>query len=139
MKIFSCSLFDERCNPFSKPIYKFLLLYRAFLLTSEFFSPTNAPFIKHIKCLNVQLKYSYACSYMFRSTWTILRELMLSLAKATIFIVEMISENTSLYNLWCCGNKYFGLWCVYSVYRWTEKCRSKHRNILTVHFNILYV
>ena len=42
------------------------------------------PFIKHIKYQNVQLKYLYVCSYMFRSTWTILRELMLSLAKATI-------------------------------------------------------
>jgi len=41
---------------------------------------------------------------MFRSTWTILRELMLSLAKATIFFVELIGKNTSLYDLWCCGN-----------------------------------
>jgi hypothetical protein len=32
----------------------------------------------------VQLKYLYVCSYMFWSTWTILRECMLSLAKATI-------------------------------------------------------
>ena len=41
------------------------------------------PFIKHIKCLNVQLKYLFVCSYMFRFNWTILRE-MLSHAKATI-------------------------------------------------------
>ena len=41
-------------------------------------------FIKHIKCYNVQLKYLYVCSYMFRSNWTILRESMLSLVKATI-------------------------------------------------------
>ena len=27
----------------------------------------------------------------------------------------MISENTSLYDLRCCGNKYFRLWCVYCV------------------------
>jgi hypothetical protein len=42
------------------------------------------PFIKHIKCQNVQLKYLYVCSYMFRSNWTILREHLLSLAKVTI-------------------------------------------------------
>ena len=41
-------------------------------------------FIKHIKCQNVQLKYLYVRSYMFRSNWTILRERILSLAKATI-------------------------------------------------------
>ena len=29
---------------------QFLLLYRAFFITSEFFSPIYAPFIKHIKC-----------------------------------------------------------------------------------------
>ena len=34
-------------------------------------------FIKYIK-------YLYVCSYMFRSNWTILRERMLRLAKATI-------------------------------------------------------
>ena len=27
-------------------------------------------FIKHIKCQNVQLKYLYVRSYMFRSNWT---------------------------------------------------------------------
>jgi hypothetical protein len=77
---------------------------------SEFFSPTNAPFIKHIQ----MLKYLYACSYMFRSTWTILRELVLSLAKATNFFL-LISKNTSLYDLQCCGNEYFRLWCVYRM------------------------
>jgi hypothetical protein len=41
-------------------------------------------FIKNIKCENVQLKYLFVCSYMFRSNWTILRDRMLSLAKATI-------------------------------------------------------
>ena len=35
-------------------------------------------------CVRLQLKYLYVCSYMFRSNWTILRERMLSLAKATI-------------------------------------------------------
>jgi len=56
-------------------------------VTLKFFSPTNALFIKHIKFYNVQLKYLYVCCYMFRSDWTICRELMLSLAKATILFI----------------------------------------------------
>jgi hypothetical protein len=62
----------------------FFIFFSCILISPKFFSPTNAPFINHIKCSNVQLKYLYVCYYMFRSNWTILRELMLSLAKATI-------------------------------------------------------
>jgi len=51
---------------------------------SKFFSPTNAPFYNTHKMLKCTLKYLYVCQYMFRSTWTILRELILGLAKATI-------------------------------------------------------
>jgi len=29
--------------------------------------------------------------------------------------VELISKNTSLYDMRCCGNKYFRLWCVCCV------------------------
>ena len=61
---------------------------------------------KMLKCI---VKISRVCSCMFRSTWTILRDLMLSLAKAAIFFVELISKNTSLYDFWCCGNEYFRL------------------------------
>ena len=46
------------------------------------------PFIKHIKYQNVQLKYLYVCSYMFRSTWIILREPMQSLTKVTILEIN---------------------------------------------------
>jgi hypothetical protein len=50
----------------------------------KIFSPTNAHFIKHIKCYNLQLKYLCIRSYMFRSIWTILREPMLIFAKVTL-------------------------------------------------------
>jgi hypothetical protein len=53
-------------------------------ISHKFFSPTNAPFIKHIKCQNLQLKYLYIPSYMFRPIRTILRELRLSLAKVNL-------------------------------------------------------
>jgi hypothetical protein len=48
------------------------------------FSPTNAPFIKQIKCYDLPLKYLCIRSYMFRSIRTILREPMLILAKVTL-------------------------------------------------------
>ena len=56
-------------------------------------------FIKHIK----QLKCLFVCSYMFRSNWTILRERMPSLAKATI-LWNWSVKNTSLYDMRRCGN-----------------------------------
>jgi hypothetical protein len=54
------------------------------LIILKLFSPTNAPFIKHIKCSNLQLKYLRIRSYMFRSIWTILREPTLILPKVTL-------------------------------------------------------
>ena len=45
--------------------------------------------------VKIYIKMSYIRFYMFRSTWTILRVLTLSLAKVTLF-VELISKNTSL-------------------------------------------
>jgi hypothetical protein len=50
---------------------------------------------------------------MFRSNWTIRRELKLSLAKATILWNWSVKMHR--YVLRCCGNKYFRLWCVYCV------------------------
>jgi len=38
----------------------------------------------NIKNVKIYIKMSYICSYMFQSTWTILRELTLSLAKVTL-------------------------------------------------------
>jgi hypothetical protein len=38
----------------------------------------------HMKIVKIYIKISYIRSYMFRSTWIILRELMLSLAKVTL-------------------------------------------------------
>jgi len=38
----------------------------------------------NIQNVKIYIKISYIRSYMFRSTWTILRELMLSLAEVTL-------------------------------------------------------
>jgi hypothetical protein len=54
------------------------------LIILEFFSPTNAFFIKHIKCYNLQLKQLCIRSYMFWSNRTTLRERTLILAKVTL-------------------------------------------------------
>ena len=51
-----------------------------------------APFIKHKK-VKIYIKISYIRSYMFRSIWTIRRELTLSPAKVTSYtFVEIISH-----------------------------------------------
>ena len=50
----------------------------------KFLSPTNAPLYYIYEMLKCTVKISHDCSYMFRSTWTIIREPMLSLAKVTI-------------------------------------------------------
>jgi hypothetical protein len=56
------------------------------LIILKLFSPTNALFIKHIKCLNLQLKYLCIRSYMFRPIQTIFREPTLILAKVTLLL-----------------------------------------------------
>ena len=53
-------------------------------LILNFLSPTNAPFHYTYKMLKYTARLSHDCSYMFRSTWTIIREPMLNLAKVTI-------------------------------------------------------
>jgi hypothetical protein len=50
----------------------------------KFLSPRNAPPYYTYKMLKCTVKISHDCSYMFRSTWTIIRESMLNLAKVTI-------------------------------------------------------
>jgi hypothetical protein len=54
------------------------------LITLKFLSPKNAPLYYTYKMLKYTDILSYDCSYMFRSTWTIIRELMLNLAEVTI-------------------------------------------------------
>ena len=54
------------------------------LITLMFLSPTNAPLYYTYKILKYTVKISHDCSYMFRSTWTIIREPMPNLAKVTI-------------------------------------------------------
>ena len=50
----------------------------------KFLSPTNAPLYYTYKMLKYTARSSHDCSYMFRSTWTIIREPMPNLAKVTI-------------------------------------------------------
>ena len=50
----------------------------------KFLSPTNAPLYYTYKVLKYTARLSHDCSYMFRSTWTIIREPMPNLAKVTI-------------------------------------------------------
>ena len=56
--------------------------------TFMFLSPTNALLYYTYKMLKYTVKISHDCSYMFRSIWTIIRELMLNLAKGTMFIKD---------------------------------------------------
>ena len=60
-----------------------------------FLSPTNALLYYTYKMLKYTVKISHDCSYMFRSIWTIIRELMPNLAKVTIFL-QIFSKDTSL-------------------------------------------
>ena len=53
-------------------------------ITLKFLSPTNAPVYYTYKMLKYTVKISHDCSYMFRSTWTIIREPMPNLAKVTV-------------------------------------------------------
>jgi hypothetical protein len=61
-----------------------LIVVLCILITLKFLSPTNALLYYTYKMLKCTVKISRDCSYMFRSTWTIIREPMLNLAKVTI-------------------------------------------------------
>ena len=52
--------------------------------TPKFLSPTNAPLYYTYKMLKYTVKISHDCSYVFRSTWTIIRKPIPNLAKVTI-------------------------------------------------------
>ena len=54
------------------------------LKTLKLLSPTNALLYYTYKMLKYTVKTSHDCSYMFLSTWTIIREPMPNLAKVTI-------------------------------------------------------
>jgi len=53
------------------------------IITLKFLSPTNVPLNYTYKMLKYTARLSHDCSYMFRSTWTIIREPMPNLAKVT--------------------------------------------------------
>jgi len=50
----------------------------------QFLSPTNAPLYYTYKMLKYTARLTHDCSYMFRPTWTIIREPMPNLAKVTV-------------------------------------------------------
>ena len=98
--------------------YVIFIVVPCILMTLRFLSPTNAPLYYTYKMLKCTVKISHECSYMFRSTWTIIREPMPNLAKVTILWrqsvkirrymfsnanvnVEIVSKNTSLYVQQC--------------------------------------
>ena len=54
------------------------------MITLKFLLPTNAPLYYTHKMLKYTARSSPDCSYMFRSTWNIIREPMPNLAKVTI-------------------------------------------------------
>jgi hypothetical protein len=62
------------------------------LITHKFLSPTNAPLYYTYKMLKYTFKISHDCSYMFRSTWTIIKEPMLNLAEVTILCSVVYSS-----------------------------------------------
>jgi len=53
-------------------------------LSLKFLSQTDAPLYYTYKMLKYTTRLSHDCSYMFWSTWTIIRETMPNLAKVTI-------------------------------------------------------
>ena len=54
---------------------------KGYEVSLKFLSPTNAPLYYTYKMLKYTARLSHDCSYMFRSTWTIIREPMPNLAK----------------------------------------------------------
>ena len=59
-------------------------LYKTSRVMLKLLSPTNAPLYYTYKMLKYTARLSHDCSYMFRSTWTIIREPLPNLAKVTI-------------------------------------------------------
>ena len=60
----------------------FFIVVPCTLITMKFLSLTNAPLYYTYKILKCTVKLSHDCSYMFWSTWTIIREPMPNLAKS---------------------------------------------------------
>jgi hypothetical protein len=86
----------------------FIVALPCILISSKFLCQQMHSLLKH-KMLQLTLKISlYLGSYMFRSLRTIIKERTSDLTKVTVF-VEIISKNTSLKLLLCCGNMCFCL------------------------------
>jgi len=64
--------------------YLIFIVVPCILITLKFLSPTNAPLYYTYKMLKYTARSSPDCSYMFRSTWIIIREPMQNLGKVTI-------------------------------------------------------
>ena len=68
--------------------YVYFIVAPCILTTLMFLSPTNALLYYTYKLLKYTVKTSHYCSYMFRSIWTIIRELMPNLARVTMFFKD---------------------------------------------------
>ena len=68
--------------PTNVPAYK--TINKPQLISLKFLSPKNAPLNCTYKILKYTARLSHYCSYMFRPTWTIIREPMPNLAKVII-------------------------------------------------------
>jgi len=60
-----------------------LIVVPCILIRSKFFCQ-QMHLLLNMENVKIYIKMSYIRSYMFRSTWTILRELTLSLARVTL-------------------------------------------------------
>ena len=63
---------------------KIFIVVPCILITLKFLSLTNARLYYTYKMLKYTARLSHDCSYLFRSTWTIIREPMPNLAKVTV-------------------------------------------------------
>jgi len=69
----------------------FFIVVPWILITLKFLSPTNAPLYYIYKMLKYTARSSPDCSYIFRSTLTIIRESMPNLVKVTIYVFLLIT------------------------------------------------
>ena len=76
--------------PYIQPTNAFFFIVApCILITLMFLLPTNALLYYTYKMLKYTVKTSHYCAYMFRSIWTIIRELMPNLARVTMFFKDM--------------------------------------------------
>ena len=76
-------------------------------------------FIKQIKCQNVQLKYLFVCSYMFRSMYCVPCSVWPSVAHYTARSTHITAWNTCCHNAACHITMYF-YWSIPQYYSFSK-------------------